>query len=100
MSENVYHESERTVAMLKSGEIPKGSVLKVRWPSGNWESVRFHYWNGSRQNAFNKEVMMGCNMGWDNSALDSYDLSSAVVSLISKPKQGDERWSANKTKEI
>lgn len=83
---NLYYESENTISMLRSGEIPKGSVIKVEWPSGNSEAVRVHGWNKERG------VMRGCNMGWDNGATESYDLSKGVVSLISKPKANDERW--------
>lgn len=73
---NLYHDSEEVISKLKSGEIPERSIIRVQWPSGNSEAVRFHWWNAKRN------VMLGCSMGWDNSALDDYDLSRGVVSLV------------------
>lgn len=83
---NLYRESEDTIAMLRSGEIPRGSVIKVQWTSGNSETVRVHGYN------LEKGVMLGCNMGWDNGAIEQYDLLHGVVNLVSKPKADDERW--------
>lgn len=76
---NLYHDSENIIVGLKSGKIPKGSVIRIIWPSGNSEEVRFHRWDTERN------MMLGCNMGWDNGALDAYDLShGAIVSLIER----------------
>lgn len=83
---NLYYESEKVIAELKTGEIPKGSIIRVQWPSGNSEAVRVHRWDPARN------VLIGCNMGWDNLACDTYELSHGVVSLIEKPKPDDERW--------
>lgn len=88
---SVFHESNRTLSKLRSGEIPKGSIIRIQWPSGNSESVRFHGWS-STYNCHNKSFMIGCNMSWDNGATQWYDLADGVVSLIEKPKPNDERW--------
>ena len=85
MMSNLYHESENVISKLRSGEIPKGSIIKVQWPSGNSEQVRFHRWQNGQ--------MVGCNMGWDNLATESYRLSGGVVSLIETPEKDDERLS-------
>ncbi|MDI9934705.1 hypothetical protein QM806_04450 [Rhodococcus sp. IEGM 1351] len=75
---NIYHESNEVKRGLISGDIPKGSIINVQWPSGNSEAVRVHGWD------MKEGAMIGCSMGWDNAATEWYRLSRAVVSLIEK----------------
>lgn len=90
---NIYADSEAVVADLKSGRMPKGSILSIQHPSGANEAVRFHGWSDSR-NAFNRVFMVGCNMSWDNLATSWYDLTGRIVKLIETPKPGDKRWTS------
>ncbi|BAS17609.1 hypothetical protein AHiyo8_59120 [Arthrobacter sp. Hiyo8] len=83
---SIYYDSNDIISKIRSGDVPKGSIIKVQWPSGNSEYVRVHGWSKT----FNK--MSGCNMGWDNLATELYDLCKGVVSLIEEPKANDRRW--------
>lgn len=78
---NLYHDSENYISDLRDGRAPLGSIVELQWPSGNGEYVRFHGWN------FEKGVMIGCGMGWDNGATRWYDLSKAVVQGVEQPKE-------------
>lgn len=80
-STNNFHESERLKAELRSGGIPAGSIIRVQWPSGNSEGIRVHGYDLSRN------LLIGCGMGWDNSATEGYDLTRGVVSLIEFSKE-------------
>lgn len=75
---NIYHDSESLVADLRSGNIPIGSIIKVQWPSGNYNHIRVHGYDVER------DRLIGCDMGWDNSASESFDLSKCVVSLAER----------------
>lgn len=83
---NLYQDSEDVISQLKSGAIPKGSVIRIQHPSGNSEAVRVHRYNLERSR------LVGCNTSWDNLATEWYDLSGRVVSLIEKADPDDERW--------
>ena len=78
--DNLYYESNKVVEMIRNGTIPRGSIVRIQHPSGNSEAVRVHGWNKE------KGVMVGCNMGWNNSACEWFDLSDCIVSLVEKPK--------------
>ena len=81
MGTNIYHASEKYIQDLRNGRTPLGSIVEVQYPSGNGTSIRFHGWN------YDKDVMVGCGMGWDNSATEWFDLSKAVVRGVTLPKE-------------
>lgn len=76
---NIYHESEHVIDDLRSGRIPHLSIIKVQWPSGNSQTIRFHHWNKER------DKLVGCGMQWDNLALEDYDVSRGIVSILELP---------------
>jgi len=77
---NIYQASESVIDGLRRGHIPEGSIIRVQHPSGNSEGVRVHGWDDKR----NK--LIGCSMGWDNHATETYDLSTTIVSVIEVAK--------------
>lgn len=81
MNTNIYHQSEEAISDLKSGRTPLGSIVEVQYPSGNGTSIRFHGWN------FDKDVMIGCGMGWDNGATQWFDIRRFIIKNVEQPKE-------------
>jgi len=77
--ENIYHESERMIQELRSGRIKHRSIVKVQWSSGAIQYIRFHYWNKDR------DELTGCDMQFDNLALEEFCITRGVVLEIISP---------------
>lgn len=82
---NIYHAEQSLRRDLYGGKVPLGSIIHVKWPSGNGSAIRFHGINN--RNWRGRAMIVGCEMGWDNGATEWHDLSSAFIEGIERPKQ-------------
>ena len=84
MIKYVYNKSDAYIRDIMSGRVPKGSVIRLKWPSGNGESIRFH------GPSIIKGEIEACNMSWDNLATETYDIYDAFIIDVIKPESEGE----------
>ena len=73
---NRYSESDNYKRDISSSRVGVGSVIHLKWPSGNSEAIRFHGFS------IHPGKIRACNMSWDDMACETYDLSNAMITKI------------------
>ena len=82
---NRYSDSDKFLRDIMSGKIEKGSIIKVLYPSGNGDHIRFH----GLSEIFHDEIV-GCSMSHDSLCLSNYNLTNAMIlDVIAKEQQHD-----------
>ena len=73
---NAYEDSDKYKRDIYNGTIKPGSIIRLQWPSGNGEAIRYH------GKAILPGKIRGCNMAWDNLASEDYNLHDALITGI------------------